>query len=271
MIPVTAPAWTLLDLAAGGTDRMRLGGALDDVLVPEARLLGGCRACGKPIRSAFTLPGAGRARRAGRGAAAGEAAVRDRVWRMSCSEVFRTVWRCRSRYGSSMLPLPRRRDGPVRCCLSGPAARIRGRRGQAGTKGGWIGCETRPGTSSAGCWGGRSGATTTRTSGTGRRGSRTKIRQAPEDRRGGLIGTGATGSGVGCPLTSAGSAFWRLVEMQEVTLVADDDRPDGEVGGPEDPARGQGPGHRLRARESIPSRWRCRAASSSTSCTGPAG
>jgi hypothetical protein len=33
VIPVTAPAWTLLDLAAGGTERMRMGGALDDVLV----------------------------------------------------------------------------------------------------------------------------------------------------------------------------------------------------------------------------------------------
>lgn len=33
VIAVTAPAWTLLDLAAGGMDRVRLGGALDDVLV----------------------------------------------------------------------------------------------------------------------------------------------------------------------------------------------------------------------------------------------
>lgn len=33
VIPVTAPAWTLLDLARDGTERNRLGGALDDVLV----------------------------------------------------------------------------------------------------------------------------------------------------------------------------------------------------------------------------------------------
>jgi len=33
VIPVTTPAWTLLDLAADGIERMRVGGALDDVLV----------------------------------------------------------------------------------------------------------------------------------------------------------------------------------------------------------------------------------------------
>ena len=33
LIPVTSPAWTLLDLAGDGTERNRLGGALDDVLV----------------------------------------------------------------------------------------------------------------------------------------------------------------------------------------------------------------------------------------------
>lgn len=35
MIPVTSPAWTLLDLAGDGIERKRLGGALDDVLVRE--------------------------------------------------------------------------------------------------------------------------------------------------------------------------------------------------------------------------------------------
>ena len=40
VIPVTAPAWTLLDLAADGTDRGRLGGALDDVLVRKLASLG---------------------------------------------------------------------------------------------------------------------------------------------------------------------------------------------------------------------------------------
>jgi very-short-patch-repair endonuclease len=33
VIPVTSPAWTLLDLAAEGMEPMRVGGALDDVLV----------------------------------------------------------------------------------------------------------------------------------------------------------------------------------------------------------------------------------------------
>jgi hypothetical protein len=33
VIPVTAPAWTLLDLAADGVELMRVGGALDDVPV----------------------------------------------------------------------------------------------------------------------------------------------------------------------------------------------------------------------------------------------
>lgn len=33
VIPVTSPAWTLLDLAAAGLERGRVGGALDDVLV----------------------------------------------------------------------------------------------------------------------------------------------------------------------------------------------------------------------------------------------
>lgn len=33
VIPVTAPAWTLLDLTADGLERHRVGGALDDVLV----------------------------------------------------------------------------------------------------------------------------------------------------------------------------------------------------------------------------------------------
>lgn len=56
-IPVTAPAWTLLDLAAGGTERMRLGGALDDVLVRKLASLGSVErllARAVPLR----LPGA---------------------------------------------------------------------------------------------------------------------------------------------------------------------------------------------------------------------
>jgi hypothetical protein len=58
VIPVTAPAWTLLDLAAVGTERMRLGGALDDVLVRKLASLGAVErllARVVPLR----LPGAG--------------------------------------------------------------------------------------------------------------------------------------------------------------------------------------------------------------------
>ena len=40
VIPVTSPAWTLLDLAAGGLERERVGGALDDVLVRRLASLG---------------------------------------------------------------------------------------------------------------------------------------------------------------------------------------------------------------------------------------
>ena len=40
VIPVTAPAWTLLDLAADGVERVRVGGALDDVLVRRLASLG---------------------------------------------------------------------------------------------------------------------------------------------------------------------------------------------------------------------------------------
>ena len=39
LIPVTSPAWTLLDLAGDGTERNRLGGALDDVLVRKLTAL----------------------------------------------------------------------------------------------------------------------------------------------------------------------------------------------------------------------------------------
>ena len=40
VVPVTAPAWTLLDLAAGGVEPVRVGGALDDVLVRKLASLG---------------------------------------------------------------------------------------------------------------------------------------------------------------------------------------------------------------------------------------
>jgi hypothetical protein len=40
VIPVTAPAWTLLDLAADGVEPVRVGGALDDVLVRKLASLG---------------------------------------------------------------------------------------------------------------------------------------------------------------------------------------------------------------------------------------
>jgi len=39
VIPVTTPAWTLLDLAADGIEPMRVGGALDDVLVRKLATL----------------------------------------------------------------------------------------------------------------------------------------------------------------------------------------------------------------------------------------
>lgn len=39
VIPVTSPAWTLLDLAGDGMERNRLGGALDDVLVRKLAAL----------------------------------------------------------------------------------------------------------------------------------------------------------------------------------------------------------------------------------------
>lgn len=40
VIPVTSPPWTLLDLAADGVERVRVGGALDDVLVRKLASLG---------------------------------------------------------------------------------------------------------------------------------------------------------------------------------------------------------------------------------------
>ena len=40
LIPVTSPAWTLLDLADDGMERSRLGGAVDDVLVRKLTSLG---------------------------------------------------------------------------------------------------------------------------------------------------------------------------------------------------------------------------------------
>jgi len=58
VIPVTAPAWTLLDLAAAGVERRRLGGALDDVLV---RKLASLAALERLVARAIDLrlPGAG--------------------------------------------------------------------------------------------------------------------------------------------------------------------------------------------------------------------
>ena len=52
MIPVTSPAWTLLDLAGGGMERNRLGGALDDVLV---RKLASLRAIERVVTRALGL------------------------------------------------------------------------------------------------------------------------------------------------------------------------------------------------------------------------
>jgi hypothetical protein len=57
VIPVTSPAWTLLDLAADGLERGRVGGALDDVLV---RKLASLRAIERVVTRALRLhlPGA---------------------------------------------------------------------------------------------------------------------------------------------------------------------------------------------------------------------
>lgn len=57
VIPVTAPAWTLLDLAADGVELMRVGGALDDVLV---RKLASLRTAERVVARALGLhlPGA---------------------------------------------------------------------------------------------------------------------------------------------------------------------------------------------------------------------
>jgi hypothetical protein len=57
VIPVTAPAWTLLHLAAIGIDATRLGGALDDVLV---RKLASLRAIQRLLDRSRHLPGAAR-------------------------------------------------------------------------------------------------------------------------------------------------------------------------------------------------------------------
>lgn len=58
VIPLTSPAWTLLDLAAAGIDLLRVGGALDDVLV---RKLASLRAIERLVVRAAGLgvPGAG--------------------------------------------------------------------------------------------------------------------------------------------------------------------------------------------------------------------
>jgi hypothetical protein len=57
VIPVTSPAWTLLDLAAAGLERGRVGGAVDDVLV---RKLASLRAIERVVVRALGLhlPGA---------------------------------------------------------------------------------------------------------------------------------------------------------------------------------------------------------------------
>jgi len=55
VIPVTAPAWTLLDLAAAGIEPGRVGGALDDVLVRKLVSLG---AIERVLGRASHLPGA---------------------------------------------------------------------------------------------------------------------------------------------------------------------------------------------------------------------
>lgn len=57
VIPVTAPAWTLLDLSAGIEDPIRVGGALDDVLV---RKLASLAAIERVVvrADALRLPGA---------------------------------------------------------------------------------------------------------------------------------------------------------------------------------------------------------------------
>jgi hypothetical protein len=57
VIPVTSPAWTLLDLAASGIEPIRLGGALDDVLV---RKLASLRAIERVIDRTSHLAGAAR-------------------------------------------------------------------------------------------------------------------------------------------------------------------------------------------------------------------
>ena len=60
LIPVTAPAWTLLDLAADGVEPARVGGALDDVLVRKLASLGAvervvARALGLRVPGALML------------------------------------------------------------------------------------------------------------------------------------------------------------------------------------------------------------------------
>ena len=57
IVPVTSPAWTLLDVAAEGIDRLRVGGALDDVVVRKLASLG---AIERVVGRAFDLhaPGA---------------------------------------------------------------------------------------------------------------------------------------------------------------------------------------------------------------------
>ncbi|HZQ76658.1 MAG TPA: type IV toxin-antitoxin system AbiEi family antitoxin domain-containing protein [Acidimicrobiia bacterium] len=57
VIPVTTPAWTLLDLSASGIEPIRLGGALDDVLVRKLASLG---AIERVMERTSHLPGAAR-------------------------------------------------------------------------------------------------------------------------------------------------------------------------------------------------------------------
>lgn len=71
VIPVTAPAWTLLDLAADGVEPVRVGGALDDVLVRKLASLGAVervvtRALGLRVPGAVLLAGLVDERRQGK-------------------------------------------------------------------------------------------------------------------------------------------------------------------------------------------------------------
>jgi hypothetical protein len=103
VIPVTAPPWTLLDLAASDLEPVRVGGALDDVLVRKLASLGAIErvlARVAPLR----LPGAGLLadlvdeRRRAR-------SRRRPGWRTNCSTCSGCMG-CRNRSGSSCCHCP---------------------------------------------------------------------------------------------------------------------------------------------------------------------